>query len=71
MFRFYIILGANPCDTWENPKNELFMKHPKQFFFLIKKKKSKAIELQCVLLLITQSRNYPIRYMSYLFHKKA
>lgn len=38
MFQFYIILDANPCDTWENPKNKLFMKHPKQFFFLIKKK---------------------------------
>ena len=41
MFRFYIILGANLCDTWENPKNELFMKHLKQFFFLIKKKNQK------------------------------
>ena len=32
-------LFANPCDAWENSKNEIFMKHSK-YSFLIKKFKS-------------------------------
>ena len=36
-----------------------------------KKKKSEAIEHQRLHLLITQSRNYPIGYMSCLFSQKA
>ena len=39
-------------------------------FFFLNKKNSKAIELQRLRFLIAEFRNYPIGYMSCLFHKK-